>query len=171
MRLGEAERTRLLRFVIFVALLLCSAWIASQAWTFSRSVMRGSPEKTYVPPLYDYWSLPEGLPFDASGKFGADYACLFFSAKSFSSNSVMYSDQADPFNRPAVTFPPHLIYATAHSLAHFSFPTSVLLSNYLQIVVFLGAFAWFLRGSSANPIAIAGGTVGIFFCCFALPLV
>jgi hypothetical protein len=170
-RLGEAARTRLLRFIIFVALLLGGVWIASQAWTVSRSVMRGSPEKTYARPLYDYWSLPEGLPFDASGKFGADYACLFFSVKNFSTNSVMYSDQADPFGRPAVTFPPHLIYATAHSLANFSFPTSVLLSNYLQIVVFLGAFAWFLRGSSANPIAIAGGTVGIFFCCFALPLV
>lgn len=171
MRLGEAERTRLLRFIVCVALLLCSAWIASQAWTFSRSVMRGSPEATYARPLYDYWSLREGLPFDAGGKFGVDYACLFFSAKNFSTNSVMYSDQADPLNRPAVTFPPHLIYATAHSLANLSFPTSVLLSNYLQIVVFLGAFAWFLRGSSANPIAIAGGTVGIFFCCFALPLV
>lgn len=171
MRLGEGKRTRLLRVVIFVALLLCIAWIASQAWTFSRAVMHGSPGKTYAPPLYDYWSLPEGLPFDASGKFGADYACLFFSAKNFSTNSVMYSDPADPFNRPAVTFPPHLIYATAHSLANFSFPTSVLLSNYLQIVVFLGAFAWFLRGSSANPIAIAAGTVGIFFCCFALPSV
>jgi hypothetical protein len=171
MRLGETGRTRLLHLIIFVALLLCGAWITSQAWTLSHSVMRGSPGKTYATPLYDYWSLPEGLPFDASGKFGADYACLFFSAKNLSMHSVMYSDQADPFNRPAVTFPPHLIYGTAHSLAHFSFPKSVLLSNYLQIVVFLGAFAWFLRGSPANPMAIAGGTVGIFFCCFALPLV
>ena len=113
---------------------------------------------------------PANLAWNAGGRFGADYGCLYFAAKNYLAHSVMYDINADPFGRPAVTFSPNLIFLEAYTLAQLDFPASVLVSNFLQILIFLWAAIYFLKGGYASPASVAGGAVAAGFFLFCTPV-
>lgn len=133
------------RIVMIIAMLAVAAFVVGQAAALSRAVVHGRVEATYTTPLYGYMKSPTGLARQADAKFGADYMALYFAAGNYRSSGQMYDDRSDPWGRPAMTFPPHLIFIVAHSLQRLEFPTSVLLNAFIQIVVLTAALLGFLR--------------------------
>jgi hypothetical protein len=150
---AEFARFRIIGIVMGLGAALLAAFVVRQALLFSESYWTGTIQRTYTEPLYGYLKSPAGLPRQADQKFGADYMCLYFAATNYLSTGTMYDSNSDPWHRPAVTFPPQMIYLVAHSIQGLSFPASVLLNSFLQIGFFLIAALMFVRNTSSGVIA------------------
>ncbi len=163
----RAGRT-LARLAFGAVVLAAGILVARNAILFSRNLTTDRDVHVGVEPLYGYERAPQGSPFDNGGKCGADYACLYFAARNYAATSVMYDGNSDPWRRPAYTFPPILIFLTAHTLARPDFPASVLASDLLQVLLFLGVSAYFMReptGSSLAGIAACWTFAGVLLFC------
>ena len=161
----------ILKKIITVMVLGLFTWLmVSSAWKISRSVATGVETQQFAPPLYGYMKQPPNLAWNASGRFGADYGCLYFASKNYLNHSVMYDSKSDPFGRPAVTFPPNMVFLEAYSLTGLDFPSSVLASNFLQILAFILASFYYLKNGFASVFAIIGGMIGAGFFLFCTPV-
>ena len=155
----------------FILAILINIFIFKNAWRVSKWVsITDQPPRLYSTFQYPTLQFPSNAPYGAGGKCGLDYGCLYFSAKNYLAKSEMYSSSADPFGRPAVTFPPFLIFLVAKTLAYFDFPISVLLSNFIQIIFFLVAAHSFFRNGSVTWRARIGGFTAFGFLLFCTPI-
>ena len=151
--------------IVFTCVTTSIAVTNALAW--SNSLGSGTIEGTYSLPIYGPMVVPDGHGFGAGGKLGADHASLFFTAKDYLARATMYDPTVDPWGRTAETFPPHVVFLTAHSTARFDFLHSALLNNFAQILLFVVVFAYFVRdGSSSRALKIGGVAAGAFsvFC-------
>lgn len=99
-------------------------------------------------PLLSAFVLPKNLNDGAGGKRAGDFACLYYASKNYLEHGSMYDANSDFLHRPAVTFPPHLIFITAYTLAKLSFPFAAACLLWLQILSFILSALFFLKGSS-----------------------
>lgn len=160
----QLHTIKILKYSLIIVLLF-SAF--SNARSLTKTLYTGKIKDQYIKPLYNYMQSPDNLPNEASLKFGADNLCLYSAANNYNQTGVMYSLKADPWGRPAMTFPPHLIYLTSRLVPTLSFPKALLLSNYLQILLFILVSIYFMRSSSVdkNNIFIASSLILFLIFC------
>ena len=155
----------LLFFLILDLFILKNAWRVSE-WLLSAR----HPPMLYSYFLYPTLQFPPGIPFEAGRKCGVDFGCLYFASKNYLTHGIMYDNASDPFLRPAVTFPPNLIFIVSQTLSHFNFPTSAFLSNIFQILVFLVVAQVYIHDSQKNRTTRLGMFSAIGFLIFCTPI-
>lgn len=143
-----------------------AASVFSNAKLLTQTLYTGEIKETFVRPLYGFMKSPDALENEASNKFGADYLCLYSAAKNYSKTGIMYSLEADPWGRPAMTFPPQLIFLTSHLVPFLNFPKALLFNNYLQIFIFLLASIYFMKSAKTSSYHVLFGTCFTFFLLF-----
>ena len=140
---------------------------ATNAIRWSGALNSGDTTGTYAKPVYGNLPIREKANQALAGKLAGDHASLYFSARNYLDRSQMYDKATDPWGRTAVTFPPSLIFLTAHSTARMDFVQSALINNFAQVFLLLLVGAYFVRGGPSSwTVRIAGVALGAFllFC-------
>lgn len=143
----QSHTTKIFQYSLII-ILSFSAF--SNARWLSKTLYTGNIVEMYIKPLYGFMPAPDNLANEASKKFGADNLCLYSAAVNYNQTGVMYTLKADPWGRPAMTFPPHLIFLTAKLASFFSFPIALFISNYLQIFIFLLTSIYFMKSKNVD---------------------